>query len=130
MTAIGLSIERVGLLRLEATKHARNNVLSSGPSVSLPNSRACNALAFYNLDLNYLTVGMDKVRGDSGFIIWNIHSVSPALSMPPKATAMVDEDSLSSSRPHPRIPRAVAGSRTDQRNSKAYHFKTSGKVGT
>ena len=115
--AIGLSNGRVDLLRLEATKHARNNVLSSGPSVSLPtrNSRACNALAFCDLDPNYLAVGMDKVRGDSSLIIWDIHSVSPALSMPPNATAMVDEDSLLSSRPHPRIPRADAGSRTDNR---------------
>jgi len=114
--AVGLSNGRVDLLRLEATRHARNNVLSSGPSVSLPtrNSRACNALAFCDADPTYLAVGMDKVRGDSSLIIWDIHSVSPALSIPPKATAVVDEDSLLS-RPHPRIPRADVGSRTDSR---------------
>jgi WD repeat-containing protein mio len=115
--AVGLSNGRVDLLRLEATRHARNNVLSSGPSVSLPtrNSRACNALAFCDADPTYLAVGMDKVRGDSSLIIWDIRSVSPALSIPPKATAGVDEDSLLSFRPHPRIPRADVGSRTDNR---------------
>jgi WD repeat-containing protein mio len=117
MIAVGLSTGRVDLLRVEATKHARNNVLSSGPSVSLParNSRSCNALAFCDIDPNYLAVGMDKVRGDPSLVIWDIYSASPALSMPPKSTTMVDEDSLLSARPHPRIPRADVGPRTDSR---------------
>src|ERR1700691_1566832 len=117
MIAVGLSTGRVDLLRVEATKHARNNVLSSGPSVSLParNSRSCNTLAFCDTDPNYLAVGMDKVRGDSSLVIWDIYSASPALSMPPKSTTMADEDSLLSARPHPRIPRADVGPRTDSR---------------
>jgi WD repeat-containing protein mio len=115
--AVGLSNGRVDLLRLEATKHARNNVLSSGPSVSLParNSRSVNALAFCGLDPNYLAVGMDKVRGDSSLIIWDIQSVAPALSMPSKSTATVDEHSSLTTRPYPRISRADVGSRADNR---------------
>ncbi|KAG1751269.1 uncharacterized protein EDB91DRAFT_1234726 [Suillus paluster] len=65
--AVGSASGRVDLIRLEATRVARNNVLSSGPVVTLPvrNSRSCNALAFCNTDPNYLAVGLDKVRGDS-----------------------------------------------------------------
>lgn len=116
--AIGLTTGRVDLLRLEATKQARNSVLSSGPTVSLPvrNSRSCNALAFCEADPNYLAVGLDKVRGDSSLIIWDVHSASPILSMPPQSMPSHDEDLvLSSARPHPRIPRADIGPRTDMR---------------
>lgn len=93
-------------------------MLSSGPIVSLPvrNSRSCNALAFCQADPNYLAVGLDKVRGDSSLVIWDIQSASPTLSMGPRATAIADEDSfLSSARPHPRIPRGDVSSRTDSR---------------
>lgn len=117
MIAVGLSTGRVDLLRLEATKLTRNNVLSSGPSISLPtrNSRSCNALAFCDIDPSYLAVGMDKVRGDSSLIIWDIQSALPALSMPQKSTTVLDEDSSLSPRPNPRIPRADVGPRTDSR---------------
>lgn len=118
LIAIGLSTGRVDLLRLEATKHARNNVLSSGPTVSLPvrSSRACNSLAFCQADPNYLAVGLDKVRGDSSLVIWDLQSSSPALSLPSKATTIVEQDSLlGSSRPHPRIPRGDVGPKADSR---------------
>ena len=117
LIAIGLSTGRVDLLRLEATKHARNNVLSSGPTVSLPvrSSRACNSLAFCHTDPNYLAVGLDKVRGDSSLVIWDLQSSLPALSLPSKATTIVERDSLLGSRPHPYIPRGDVGSKADSR---------------
>ncbi|KAF7980728.1 hypothetical protein HWV62_36737 [Athelia sp. TMB] len=115
LIAVGLTTGRVDLLRLEATKQTRNGTLSSGPTVSLPvrNSRSCNALAFCEADPNYLAVGLDKVRGDSSLIIWDIQSTSPLLSMPPQALRNLDDDLAL--RPHPRIPRADLGSRIDAR---------------
>jgi WD repeat-containing protein mio len=70
-------------MRIEATKHARNNILSSGPILSLPvrNSRSCNALAFSPVDPSRLAVGLDKVRGDPSLVIWDIQSALPALSL-------------------------------------------------
>ena len=117
LIAIGLSTGRVDLLRLEATKYARNNVLSSGPTVSLPvrSSRACNSLAFCHADPNYLAVGLDKVRGDSSLVIWDLQSSLPALSLPSQATTIVEQDSLLGSRPHPCIPRGDVGPKADSR---------------
>ncbi|KAH7928941.1 hypothetical protein BV22DRAFT_1030156 [Leucogyrophana mollusca] len=114
LVAIGLANGRVDLMRLEATKSARNNVLSSGPVVSLPvrNSRSCNALAFCNVDPNYLAVGLDKVRGDSSLVIWDIHSTTPVFS-PKKTTSAADDSVLA--RPQPSIARADIGPRTDGR---------------
>jgi WD40 repeat protein len=119
--AIGLSTGKVDLLRLEATKQAsRHNILSSGPSVSLPvrNSRSCNALAFCTADPNYLAVGLDKVRGDCSLVIWDIHSAYPALSIPSlgpfQSSTMIDVAPWAP-RPHPQIPRADIGPRADTR---------------
>lgn len=99
-------------MRIEATRHARNNVLSSDPIVSLPvrNSRSCNSLAFCATDPNYLAVGLDKVRGDSSLIIWDIHTASPSLSISPHLS-----NNASHLRPQPYIHRAEAGPRTDHR---------------
>ena len=112
------------LIRLEASKQAqRKNVLSSGPTVTLPvrNSRSCNALAFSDADPNYLAVGLDKVRGDSSLIIWDISSFAPTLSLPVNwshdATLSPTTTTTSSlqSRPHPQIPRLDNQARIDPR---------------
>ncbi|KAH7888971.1 hypothetical protein F5I97DRAFT_2006108 [Phlebopus sp. FC_14] len=112
--AVGLTTGRVDLIRLEATKATRNNVLSSGPVVSLPvrNSRSCHALAFCQVDPNYLAVGLDKVRGDHSLTIWDVQSCTSAWS-----TSKVGQDSDESkvARPQPRIARADIGPRTDAR---------------
>ncbi|KAG9316820.1 hypothetical protein JVU11DRAFT_2886 [Chiua virens] len=111
--AIGLTSGRVDLVHLEATKAARNGVLSSGPVVSLAvrNSRSCNALAFCEADSNYLAVGLDKVRGDSSLTIWDVQSCIPTLSV----ANNVPSDDVSVTRPHPRIARADVGPRADSR---------------
>ncbi|KAG1812241.1 uncharacterized protein BJ212DRAFT_1448295 [Suillus subaureus] len=108
--AVGTASGRVDLIRLEATKVARNNVLSSGPVVTLPvrNTRSCNALAFCNADPNYLAVGLDKVRGDSSLIIWDIQSATPLLSPSKPTNLNLTEDTLEA-RPQPRIARAEVG---------------------
>ncbi|KZP05522.1 hypothetical protein FIBSPDRAFT_765742 [Athelia psychrophila] len=115
LIAIGQSTGRVDLIRLEATKQARNGSLSSGPTASLPvrNSRGCHALAFCDADPNYLAVGLDKVRGDSSLILWDIHSTVPLLTIPPHALRTPDDDLAL--RPHPRIPRQDLGPRIDGR---------------
>jgi hypothetical protein len=111
----------VDLIRLEAAKHAgQNSVLTSGPTVSLSvrNSRACNALAFSYADPNYLAVGLDKVRGDPSLVIWDIISASPSLSL---SSASITDELLPAgmsplpSRPQPQIPRAENHPRTDPR---------------
>lgn len=104
------------LIRLEAAKYARrNNVLSSGPIVSLPvrNSRSCNALAFCAEDPNYLAVGLDKVRGDSSLVIWDINTALPALSLPVSSPNTSTNFASTATRPHPQIPRGDVGPRTD-----------------
>ncbi|KAG2365391.1 hypothetical protein BDR07DRAFT_1398968 [Suillus spraguei] len=108
--AVGSASGRVDLIRLEATKVARNNVLSSGPVVTLPvrNTRSCNALAFCNADPNYLAVGLDKVRGDSSLIIWDIQSATPLLSPSKPPNFNLTEDTVEA-RPQPRIARAEVG---------------------
>ncbi|OJA09864.1 hypothetical protein AZE42_06257 [Rhizopogon vesiculosus] len=116
--AVGSASGRVDLIRLEATRVARNNVLSSGPVVTLPvrNSRSCNVLAFCNVDPNYLAVGLDKVRGDSS-LIWDIQSATPSFSLSLPST--LDEEAVSNAvlgRPQPRMARAdVISHRTDGR---------------
>lgn len=116
--AVGSASGRVDLIRLEATKVARNSVLSSGPVVTLPvrNTRSCNALAFCNADPNYLAVGLDKVRGDSSLIIWDIQSATPLLSTSKHPNLNLTEDAVEA-RPHPRIARAEVG-----------HHRTDGRV--
>ena len=104
-------------MRLEATKHARYGVLSSGPSVSLPvrSSRACNALSFSSADPNYLAAGLEKVRGDCSLVIWDISSSKPALSFDNASTLGAGKESLESTRPSPPIPRGDFGPKTDAR---------------
>ena len=113
--AVGLTTGKVDLIRLEASKQAQHkNVLSSGPSVTLPvrNSRSCNALAFSIADPNYLAVGLDKVRGDSSLIIWDISTLTSSLSLPITAPTNV---TTSASRPQPHIPRLDNQARIDPR---------------
>jgi len=105
---VGLSTGKVDLIRLEAAKQARqHNILSSGPTVSLPirNSRACNALAFCIPDPNYLAVGLDKIRNDSSLIIWDISSNREDLAIRTHGEQHVRLDPLPLSRPQPHIPR-------------------------
>uniref|UniRef100_D8PQ50 MIOS-like alpha-solenoid domain-containing protein n=1 Tax=Schizophyllum commune (strain H4-8 / FGSC 9210) TaxID=578458 RepID=D8PQ50_SCHCM len=123
LVAVGFSNGRVDLLRLEASRQLRmNNVLSSGPPVPLPakNSRSCNSLAFGTVDPNYLAVGLDKVRGDSSLLIYDItmSTVSLSLPTPPasdKILPLSPKSPTSPRRPQPSIFRAEAGARTDSR---------------
>ncbi|CDO72505.1 hypothetical protein BN946_scf184980.g46 [Trametes cinnabarina] len=107
LVAVGFSNGRVDLIRLEASKHAANGVLSNGPAVSLParNTRACNALAFSSADPSYLAVGLDKVRNDPSLLIWDIQSTAPLLSL------NAGTYPTSSFRPLPHLPRTDSGSR-------------------
>ncbi|GBE80545.1 WD40 repeat-like protein [Sparassis crispa] len=118
LVAVGLSNGRVDLMRLEATKYARDHVLSSGPCVSLParNSRSCNALAFSPVDANYLAVGLDKVRNDSSLVIWDIHTATPSLSLGPTVPSATTLNApLPTVRSHSHIPRGDVGPRADSR---------------
>lgn len=82
LVALGLSSGKVELMRLEGTKSARSQAWSKPMvSLSVKNSRACNALAFCAVDPNYLAVGMDKVRGDFSLVVWDIVSAAPSLSV-------------------------------------------------
>ena len=114
--AVGLTTGKVDLIRLEAGKQAQQkNILSSGPSVTLPirNSRSCNALAFSEADPNYLAVGLDKVRGASSLIIWDINTFTSSLTLSITAPNNVASPSP---RPQPQIPKLdhQATSRMDQ----------------
>ncbi|KAJ7595018.1 hypothetical protein C8J56DRAFT_928212 [Mycena floridula] len=108
LVAVGHTTGTVDLIRLEASKATRPNsgVLSSGPRVSLTvrNSRACNALAFSSADPNYLAVGLDKVRGDCSLVIWDIQTALPTLSVNPITSSSLP-------RPQPQIPRGDIGPR-------------------
>ncbi|TRM67809.1 hypothetical protein BD626DRAFT_564707 [Schizophyllum amplum] len=128
LVAVGFSSGRVDLLRLEASRQLRmNNVLSSGPPIALPakNSRSCNSLAFGTLDPNYLAVGLDKVRGDSSLLIYDITMTTVSLSLPtpPASDARAanatspksPKSPTSPRRPQPQIYRAEAGARADSR---------------
>lgn len=111
LMAVGLSTGKVDLLRLEATRYAKKNVLSTGPVVSLPlrNARQCNALAFAPLDPNYLAVGLDKVRNDHSLVIWDISSEKSALTISSghPSSAELDQQ-LSPPSPEIRLPVAQA----------------------
>jgi WD40 repeat protein len=114
--AVGLTTGKVDLIRLEAGKQAQQkNILSSGPSVTLPirNSRSCNALAFSEADSNYLAVGLDKVRGASSLIIWDINTFTSSLTLSINAPNNVTSPAP---RPQPQIPKLdhQATSRMDQ----------------
>lgn len=102
-------------MRLEATKHARDGILSSGPSVSLQarSSRACNALSFSRADPNYLAVGLEKVRGDCSLVIWDISASKPTLSFNNASTFGTGNESLEPTRPLPLIQRGDFGPKTD-----------------
>ena len=103
--AIGLTTGKVDLIRLEAAKQAQQkNVLFSGPSETLPvrNSRSCNALAFSSADPNYLAVGLDKVRGDSSLIVWDINTFTSSLAL---LITAPNSTTTPFPRPHPQIPR-------------------------
>lgn len=114
--AVGLTTGKVDLIRLEAGKQAQQkNILSSGPSVTLPirNSRSCNALAFSDADSNYLAVGLDKVRGASSLIIWDISTFTSSLTL---SITTPNNATPPSPRPQPQIPKLdqQATSRMDQ----------------
>ncbi|EKM54852.1 uncharacterized protein PHACADRAFT_29989 [Phanerochaete carnosa HHB-10118-sp] len=118
LVAVGFGGGKVDLIRLETTRSARSQGLSSGPSVTLPvrNSRSCNALAFNSVDPNYLAVGLDKVRGDASLVVWDVVTANPALSVksPTQLTFnLAPPGSLP--RPQPIIPRGDVAPRTDPR---------------
>lgn len=117
---MGLANGKVSLIRLEASKQSQRNVLSSGPSVTIPvrNTRACNALAFNSVDPNYLAVGLDKFRGDSSLIIWDISTLLPSLILPsidPLDVLAVNSLSAFQSRPQPPLLRVDNHGRIDSR---------------
>lgn len=85
------------------------------PSLPVRNSRSCNALAFCAADSNYLAVGLDKVRGDSSLIIWDVNSVMPTLSVKAGPQSIEPDVQMSSARPQPLLPKADFGTRTDPR---------------
>lgn len=118
LVAVGFQGGKVDLLRLQATKSARNQSLSSGPSVTLPirMSRAVNTLAFCSTDPNYLAVGLDKVRGDASLVIWDVLTATPTLSVksPTQLTFNVAPPNAPP-RPQPQIPRGELAPRTDPR---------------
>ncbi len=113
--AVGFTTGRVDLIRLEASKSARqSNILRSGPIVALPvrNSRSCNVITFCATDPNYLAVGLDKVRGEPSLVVWDISSASSVFTQAspnPNLTSNVQP------RPNPQLPRAELGSRVDVR---------------
>ncbi|PPQ65556.1 hypothetical protein CVT24_010819 [Panaeolus cyanescens] len=116
--AVGASTGKVDLIRLEAGKHAqKNSILSNGPSASLPvrNSRPCNALSFNMVDPNFLAVGLDKVRGDSSLVIWDINAFLPSLSIPVVSPSEAPLLVNLPPRPQPTIPRIEAPNRIDSR---------------
>ncbi|KAJ8583498.1 hypothetical protein M405DRAFT_884797 [Rhizopogon salebrosus TDB-379] len=69
---------------------SQNDLQLSPFQVPVCNSRSCDALAFCNVDPNYLAVGLDKVRGDSSFIIWDIQSATPSLPLSKSSTLEKD----------------------------------------
>ncbi|OCH85554.1 hypothetical protein OBBRIDRAFT_739720 [Obba rivulosa] len=83
LVAIGLMNGKVDLIRLKATKYARNHILASGPSVTLPprTPRACNALSWSSADPNMLAVGLEKARGNHSLIVWDVQAALPALTL-------------------------------------------------
>ena len=115
LVAIGYNTGKVDLMRLEAKSSSTNRILSGGPLVSLPvrNTRACNALALCPKDPNYLAVGLDKVRGDTSLVIWDIQSMVPSLSV--KSSTSQSLQVSPSVRPQPSIPRNELAPRTDTR---------------
>ncbi|KAF9483146.1 hypothetical protein BDN70DRAFT_800339 [Pholiota conissans] len=118
LMAIGLSTGKVDLIRLEAGKQAqKKNVLSSGPSVTLPirSARSCNVVTFNNVDPNYLAVGLDKVRGDSSLMIWDISTVTPSLTLPISNPTDPDTITTPQPRPQPLLPRLETQTRFDSR---------------
>ncbi|KAK7061340.1 zinc-ribbon-16 domain-containing protein [Favolaschia claudopus] len=121
LVAVGLSTGRIDLLRLEATRHTRrtsagNSILSSGPIVSLTarNSRACNALDFCRVDPNFIAVGLDKVRGDSSLVIYDITSARSSLVLE-LADGLDAAEVVPLPRPGPHVPRFDINARADQR---------------
>ncbi|TFK74207.1 hypothetical protein BDN72DRAFT_813031 [Pluteus cervinus] len=116
LIAVGTGTGKVDLIRLESTKYNRqHNVLPSGHTVSLPvlKSRACNALAFSTGNSNYLAVGLEKVRGESSLVIWDVNAPTPLLSVPPSSSSHAHIDTHVSLPPKPVIPRAEVGPRVD-----------------
>ncbi|KAJ3748918.1 hypothetical protein DFH05DRAFT_1388833 [Lentinula detonsa] len=130
--AVGHSSGRVDILRLEASRYSQlgpdENVLSSGPILSLPvrNQRSCNALAFCPSDPNYLAVGLDKVRGDSSLVIWDVQEemrvFRAAFNFADDAHVTVPYSREPISKPitYPPIPRTDHPVRTDQRIVQAH----------
>ncbi|KAH8077520.1 hypothetical protein BXZ70DRAFT_1053623, partial [Cristinia sonorae] len=111
LVAIGYSSGKVDVTRLEAASSPSNLTLSNGPTVTLGvrNSRTCNALAFCPSDSNYLAVGLDKVRGDSSLVIWDIANSVPLLS------TKSEVKTISAPRPQPLLPRGEVGARADSK---------------
>jgi WD repeat-containing protein mio len=115
LVAVGTSTGRVDLMRLGATRSTRNGILSSGNVAHLParSSRPCNALAFSSMDPNYLAVGLDKVRGDSSLVVWDIQSTSISLALPSEDFSQSMSDRVE--RPQPAIAKSEIAPRVDPR---------------
>ncbi|KIP06122.1 hypothetical protein PHLGIDRAFT_107382 [Phlebiopsis gigantea 11061_1 CR5-6] len=118
LVAVGFGSGKVDLLRLETTRSAKNQGLTSGPCVTLPvrNSRSCNALAFCAVDPNYLAVGLDKVRGDSSLVVWDTVTATPTLSIKTSSQLTFNVAPAGTPpRPAPAIARGELAPRTDPR---------------
>ncbi|KAJ3852157.1 hypothetical protein EV368DRAFT_41612 [Lentinula lateritia] len=131
--AVGHTSGRVDLLRLEASRYSQlgsdENVLSSGPILSLPvrNQRSCNALAFCPSDPNYLAVGLDKVRGDSSLVIWDVQeqmgvfrTTMNSFDNANVVTIPHSKEPIGKFSTYPPIPRTDHPVRTDQRIVQAH----------
>jgi WD40 repeat protein len=89
--------------------------------------RACVSLAFCPVTPQYLAVGLDKLRNDSGLYIWDLLSSTPTrvlsplasspthIVAPPPSPARLPTGLPPSPRPHHPIPRTELGPRVDLR---------------
>lgn len=140
LLAVGLNTGHVNLLRIEANRYGHDRALRSNPNTFLPpkSSRACTALAFSPIAPQYLAVGLDKVRGDSSLVVWDVQTTTATLSStnpspsslhhppnaPPPSPARTPSSILpnasSPTRPYPIIPRGELGPRVDPRILQAH----------
>lgn len=66
------------LCQLGADKFSTSNTATGSITTVLPvrTNRSCNALSFSSTKSNLLAVGLDKIRGDSSLIIWDVNQAS------------------------------------------------------
>lgn len=133
LVAVGFNNGRVDLLRLESTHRIREHAVNrnSHNPLSPRAPRACASLAFCPVTPQYLAVGLDKLRNDSGLYIWDLYSstptriLSPSVSSsthivaPPPSPARSPTRLPTSPRSYHPIPRTDLGPRADLRTLQA-----------